>query len=918
MPPHISAAHNKHARDAMANARHGDHGSDSDHHHHSDSDNHDKKKKSHHIGGIWGGVHSKKHGGDNESVGSLSSDEAAQRLADGKMTLRQFEDHKKKKGSWKLKDEDEDSDGGANEFLNCEAASMAKLTEQLEAEVAEFEKNVLPTLDAIDRKNLDEAFTLFDVDGSGRIDLDELRVCMKSLGIEMSAGGCRKIIETFGDPKSRDIHIGAFRLMMHMHFRANVKEVNLKLKRKVLVQRLCLEATWMSKGVECFLFIGQLLAFLTVVLLMFESSTSYKVNAQIVKDLKRDTLVANPYGSDTIKPADFDQWMKDSWIPNIAWWGDVQSPNNLVLPGVLTLQSGEVSECAGFAGEFHLDCVDADHIDLQPGWNAIPFDHKVTSYDADGNANGMDHCNVDGCVASADIRNAFTKPLCFEQELFWYVLYDPKHAHEDSLAGRTAHMLQDEAWMAGAHFVDVVINKGQLLAFLYTTGVEVLTTIRIDVIRQDTGSFITNFIVESSVAATDEQRESTSGQLLYTALYVNVFIASAQIAVFLFGKARQYRLFGLKSGSFTIMRKFQNSFMQWFDVASATFVICVAIINMGILDASHAHLAELPGLDKELKEDMATHTTLGQVPRQKILMFVEDFMHDADSMNNYKLVLTMLLYVFFFRVINYISLHPRLGVLVELFQIAAFDLLHFVIIFMALFFMLAFVGYALMGSQDVAFHTFGTAVYWQYRMIMGDWPFQFTADPLMMHIYLLTYGIVIFFALLNVFLAIIVDAYAATKENNAEGWKQTGFFSDLFYLYYYVFGRLYYGWPSPVAVADAIDDLNEEIPLTISELGSHFKNQQAANKFFHLYWARFSVDLHHGEEFDDDDESSVPDSNASAKPKEAKIRDQLDMHIGKIAEHQRMVQELLEKAEIGGATDFHSVDNDGDVGIRME
>ena len=49
--------------------------------------------------------------------------------------------------------------------------------------------------------------------------------------------------------------------------------------------------------------------------------------------------------------------------------------------------------------------------------------------------------------------NAFSHPVCFEDELWWSVIYDLKHLPEKTIQGRLNHMKTDEAWLEKSHFL---------------------------------------------------------------------------------------------------------------------------------------------------------------------------------------------------------------------------------------------------------------------------------------------------------------------------------------------------------------------------------------------------------------------------------------------------------------------------------
>merc|ERR1711959_876546 len=69
-------------------------------------------------------------------------------------------------------------------------------------------------LDDKEKQEIKEAFDLFDVDGSGNIDLKELTVAMKALGCEPKPGEIEKMIADVDDDGSGEIGYPEFLKMM--------------------------------------------------------------------------------------------------------------------------------------------------------------------------------------------------------------------------------------------------------------------------------------------------------------------------------------------------------------------------------------------------------------------------------------------------------------------------------------------------------------------------------------------------------------------------------------------------------------------------------------------------------------------------------------------------------------------------------
>merc|ERR1719409_962881 len=129
----------------------------------------------------------------------------------------------------------------------------------------------------------------------------------------------------------------------------------------------------------------------------------------------------------------------------------------------------------------------------------------------------------------------------------------------------------------------------------------------------------------------------------------------------------------------------------------------------------------------------------------------------------------------FLRLVIYLSLHPRIAVLVNTIKEAADDIVHFVITFTLLYTVLAFLSFWMFGSSQMVYNTFGDAMLTQFKMLIGEWPWTENTDP-QLFIYLLTYALIMFFILLNFFLAIVVDTFTRVQEVVQETQVEKSFF----------------------------------------------------------------------------------------------------------------------------------------------
>jgi len=141
-------------------------------------------------------------------------------------------------------------------------------------------------------------------------------------------------------------------------------------------------------------------------------------------------------------------------------------------------------------------------------------------------------------------------------------------------------------------------------------------------------------------------------------------------------------------------------------------------------------------------------------------------------------------YMQFLQLIFYFNAHPKMAVLTATIAKAGSEIIHFLMLFGILFCMLSFIAYWQIGTQLSTFATFGDALSGQARMLFGEFIYASGAenlhasDMILYWLYAFTFMLLMFFTLLNFFLAIIVDAFVAVKEEIGELVAVRGFVTD--------------------------------------------------------------------------------------------------------------------------------------------
>merc|ERR1719515_274051 len=117
-----------------------------------------------------------------------------------------------------------------------------------------------------------------------------------------------------------------------------------------------------------------------------------------------------------------------------------------------------------------------------------------------------------------------------------------------------------------------------------------------------------------------------------------------------------------------------------------------------------------------------------------------------------------MLFFMLLRVIIYMNCHPRIAVLYGTIMACLDDLMHFVIIASVIYSVFAYSAYWMIGSENDKFETLTDALWSQFEMIIGEFPFA--EGRVASFFEMFSYAMLVFVLLINAFLlAVVVGAY---------------------------------------------------------------------------------------------------------------------------------------------------------------
>ena len=129
---------------------------------------------------------------------------------------------------------------------------------------------------------------------------------------------------------------------------------------------------------------------------------------------------------------------------------------------------------------------------------------------------------------------------------------------------------------------------------------------------------------------------------------------------------------------------------------------------------------------------------------------------------------------FIFRLLKSLDFQPRMGLVTRTIAAAAVDLLHFLMLFSIVFLGYAIVGTIIFGHQFDGMRNLAQSGSTLLIVMLSFDPTKFwtemehaagTGMATVFYLYLTTYIVIVFFILLNIFLAILIDAYSAVKSH---------------------------------------------------------------------------------------------------------------------------------------------------------
>lgn len=357
---------------------------------------------------------------------------------------------------------------------------------------------------------------------------------------------------------------------------------------------------------------------------------------------------------------------------------------------------------------------------------------------------------------------------------------------------------KDVMGMRNLEWLDFQTSMVALSTMIYTEDLEIFTSVTIEFHVDKTGKLSSTKKVQSYKEFIGHEKDE---------FVRNIFLVIIMSGVGIFHSV--YLIIASKDN-----RNFTNIFELFSRVALCGFTVYFLMSWMKLKpmhdefdELLHAFL-DVNAYPENLMEELSK--TTDRFFEVKTHIYHENRWVDAMRMTAF-----MMLYVQFVQVILYLNAHPRMALLTRTLIFAWDNILHFFSLFLPIFLVLAYMIHWLLGGDlferysGTGFGSFSEAIMSQTRMIFGAWIYSPGVDELhgvwltMYWVWAATFMLLVFFILLNFFLAIIVDAFVVVKEMIEKQVTECSFPYDCYDAF--ASTRKFYskGWPSRDAIIRA-------------------------------------------------------------------------------------------------------------------
>lgn len=378
-------------------------------------------------------------------------------------------------------------------------------------------------------------------------------------------------------------------------------------------------------------------------------------------------------------------------------------------------------------------------------------------------------------------------------------------------------------------WIDDMTESAHLVLFLYTPSQKIWSVVLLDFEFRDTGRVVARYTVSSFL----ELKESV---LFYPWILCGVVMVVLTIWEFCrtVGQMRALRQLDMPGLTVSGTHYFDLFLYSAMIIFVSTRIVLVLLwegrSSKDLLYPLVENFLMVSDTDSEKQIQLTLDTFFGSLATS--LAFVQE-------LKVLQMICCVLVLLVIARVILHFNVHPRIAIVSDTIMQAKGDILHFIFVFVIVFLTFAWLGHWSFGSRKVLFQTFSSSCHTSFRMLIGDWSFEEAwKEGTMQIVWYACFAFVIFFLLMNMFLAIMVEAFLSVKQKNESSFVELSFLEDLCCICLYRILGSYYGWPSHAAIIHHLHTYHHHAwPITEHELIENLcMTQEAAQEWLDFYY----------------------------------------------------------------------------------
>ena len=190
------------------------------------------------------------------------------------------------------------------------------------------------------------------------------------------------------------------------------------------------------------------------------------------------------------------------------------------------------------------------------------------------------------------------------------------------------------------------------------------------------------------------------------------------------------------------------------------------------------------------------------------------------------------------RLIGYMTVHPRINLLVATMIQAADEVFHFFVSFAVIFMMFAMVAHAFFGTSRTEYATLSSALLTQLYQVFGRMT-ALAEEEMAYIVYTVLLYTVLSLFLLKFFLAIIIASYNVVKRQVVDQITEQSIFTDTADVFYLAILRKARGWPTHRKIIEKINVLPQADNLSMKQLAGIFDGDAEKAASFAIYYASY-------------------------------------------------------------------------------